>query len=203
MYIPAYCAYDLDTDVFSPFTADNCNSIASTKGWKYVSCDGTGMSLLVGEVADPYDTGSSPPGVDLTSIEDNVPFSWKDTVDSAVGGWLAGGFNAGIANPILSSYENGGTLSITSTADLQALGATDNATPGLFNILVCQITSFGSIYTENVDNTPGGNQRWCGCLSDKASGGPNHPEQNFSDYAPSAVTSKMGVIGSGNTCKFS
>jgi len=157
------------------------------------------MALLVGDVSQPFGSGN-PPGVDLTSIETDIPFSWQDAVDSSVSGWLSGGFNASIANPVLNSYETGGAITITSLDDLQALSATDKKTPGLFNIPVCHVYILGSVYTENVDNTPGGNQRWCGCLRDYANGGPNHADQKFSDYAPAAVTGKMGPTGSGTKC---
>lgn len=113
------------------------------------------MALLVGDVSQTFGSGN-PPGVDLTSIETDIPFSWQDAVDSSVSGWLSGGFNASIANPVLNSYETGGAVTITSLDDLQALSATDKKTPGLFNIPVCQVYILGSVYTENVDNTPGG-----------------------------------------------
>lgn len=171
----------------------------SNNAWKYASCDGLGMSLLVGDVTKVFGDGN-PPGVDETDIETGVSFSWSDVLASSVNGWLASGFNATIDNPIYASTQKGGTLTVTSQQDLTSLGDTSNSSPGLFNIPVCQIYSFGGVFSVPLANTPAGNNRWCHCLEATANGGPNQLNQRFTDYAPAAVVSEMSSTFAGGKC---
>ena len=170
---------------FKPFKKEDCNKILSELGSHPTgSCDGEGMTFLVGDPGVVLGSKDViPPGAESPMNLTGGTIGWRDIMASSVGGWLHSGFDSNITNPLYKALSAGpGTVDSVSVADLTFFAKINARTEGLFNIPVCKLYDLRWILGPRLSYVQHNKPYYkCMCLSDAANS-PAKPNQKFRQF---------------------
>ncbi|KAF6227613.1 hypothetical protein HO173_012142 [Letharia columbiana] len=192
-----YLPYNAHIPPYTNFQQSDCQALLTSHTWATPTlCEGDGMTILVGDASNPsIGPGVAPHGYSSTIDIAGVPFDYHNVMASSVGAWQHTGFNANISNPLVAGLQTG-NIDVSDLGDVQSLGDLPMTTEGVFNLPVCQLFDFNSVYGFYPPNEQTNPQFWCGCLYASANS-PAAPSQLFSDHISSGLTA---AVKSANPC---